>query len=174
MILGGLTIAIGELVDDAIVDMENIYRRLRENALKPPAERKHWPEVIFHASREVRGSVIYATLLQLIVFIPFLLLPGIDGKILAPIGVAYIVSMIMSLITAVTLVPVLCSWLLPNWIAKKMIHGKIEEDTFLTKGLKRIARVPIVWSLKHPGKALILALVSLPITALMYFGVAKE
>ena len=123
MILGGLTIAIGELVDDAIVDMENIYRRLRENALKIPEERNHWREVIFLASKEVRGSVIYATLLQLIVFTPFLLLPGIDGKILAPIGVAYIVSMIMSLITAVTLVPVLCSWLLQKWIAKKMEHG---------------------------------------------------
>lgn len=174
MILWGLTIAIWELVDDAIVDMENIYRRLRENAQLPVLERKNWSEVIFQASREVRWSVIYATLLQLIVFTPFLMLPGIDGKILAPIGIAYIVSMIMSLVTAVTLVPVLCSWLLPNWIAKKIAQGKVEEDTFLTKGLKRVARVPIVWSLNNPWKALLLALISLPITGLMYLWVTKE
>lgn len=118
MILGGITIAIGELVDDAIVDMENIYRRLRENAAKSEINREKPLKVIFEASKEVRGSVVYATLLQLIVFTPFLLLPGIDGKILAPIGIAYIVSMIMSLVTAVTLVPVLCSWLLPSWMGK--------------------------------------------------------
>lgn len=118
MILGGITIAIGELVDDAIVDMENIYRRLRENTAKSEMNREKPLKVIFEASKEVRGSVVYATLLQLIVFTPFLLLPGIDGKILAPIGIAYIVSMIMSLVTAVTLVPVLCSWLLPSWMEK--------------------------------------------------------
>ena len=105
-------------MDDAIVDMENIYRRLRENTQKLEINREKPLKVIFQASREVRGIVVYATLLQLIVFTPFLLLPGIDGKILAPIGIAYIVSMIMSLVTAVTLVPVLCSWLLPAWMEK--------------------------------------------------------
>lgn len=106
------------MVDDAIVDMENIYRRLRENSIKPLEKREKPLKVIFHASKEVRTSVVYATVLQLIVFTPFLLLPGIDGKILAPIGMAYMISMVMSLVTAVTLVPVLCSWLLPSWMAR--------------------------------------------------------
>ena len=138
MVLGGLTIAIGELVDDAIVDMENIFRRLRLNALLPREEHIHPLKVIFEASKEVRGSVVYATILQLIVFVPFLLLPGIDGKILAPIGMAYITSMIMSLIVAVTFVPVICSYLLPTWIEKR--HGKISEDTWFTEKLKHWAR----------------------------------
>ena len=172
MVLGGLTIAIGELVDDAIVDMENIFRRLRLNALLPREEHIHPLKVIFEASKEVRGSVVYATILQLIVFVPFLLLPGIDGKILAPIGMAYITSMIMSLIVAVTFVPVICSYLLPTWIEKR--HGKISEDTWFTEKLKHWARWPILWSLKNPQKALVLALLSIPLTVLGYMTASEE
>ena len=82
--------------------------------------------------------MVYATILQLIVFIPFLLLPGIDGKILAPIGMAYITSMIMSLLVAMTFVPVICSYLLPAWIEKR--QGKISEDTWFTQKLKDWAK----------------------------------
>ena len=172
MVLWGLTIAIGELVDDAIVDMENIFRRLRLNALLPSEEQIHHLKVIFEASKEVRWSVVYATILQLIVFIPFLLLPWIDGKILAPIGMAYITSMIMSLIVAVTFVPVICSYLLPTWIEKR--HGKISEDTWFTEKLKHWARWPILWSLKNPQKALVLALLSIPLTVLGYMTASEE
>ncbi len=172
MVLWGLTIAIGELVDDAIVDMENIFRRLRLDALLPREERIHPLKVIFEASKEVRWSVVYATILQLIVFIPFLLLPWIDGKILAPIGMAYITSMIMSLIVAVTFVPVICSYLLPTWIEKR--HGKISEDTWFTEKLKHWAKWPILWSLRNPQKALLLALVSIPLTVLGYIMASEE
>ncbi len=172
MVLGGLTIAIGELVDDAIVDMENIFRRLRLNALLPREEHIHPLKVIFEASKEVRGSVVYATILQLIVFVPFLLLPGIDGKILAPIGIAYITSMIMSLLVAVTFVPVICSYLLPSWIEKR--HGKISEDTWFTEKLKHWAKKPIFWSLKNPQKALLFALLSIPLTIIGYMSAGKE
>jgi CzcA family heavy metal efflux pump len=172
MVLGGLTIAIGELVDDAIVDMENIFRRLRLNALLPSEERIHHLKVIFEASKEVRWSVVYATILQLIVFIPFLLLPWIDGKILAPIGMAYITSMIMSLLVAVTFVPVICSYLLPTWIEKR--HGKISEDTWFTEKLKHWAKWPILWSLKNPQKALLFALLSIPLTLLGYVMASEE
>lgn len=176
MILGGITIAIGELVDDAIVDIENIYRRLRENLWKPEWKREKPLTIIFHASREVRWSVIYATLLQIIVFTPFLLLPGIDGKILAPIGIAYIVSMIMSLVTAITLVPVLSSWLLPSWMEKKRAkkESKWEEESYISEKLKKVALIPILWSLKNPKKAIIFALLSLPITGIMYLSTSKE
>lgn len=172
MVLGGLTIAIGELVDDAIVDMENIFRRLRLNALLPKEQHIHPLKVIFEASKEVRWSVVYATLLQLIVFIPFLLLPGIDGKILAPIGIAYIVSMIMSLVVAVTFVPVICSYLLPSWIEKR--HGKISEDTWFTEKLKHWAKWPILWSLRYPKRALIIALASIPLTIIGYLSASQE
>ena len=172
MILWGLTIAIGELVDDAIVDMENIFRRLRLNALLPSEERIHSLKVVFEASKEVRWSVVYATLLQLIVFIPFLLLPWIDGKMLAPIGIAYITSMIMSLVVAVTFVPVLCSYLLPRWIQKR--HGKISEDTWFTEKLKHWAKWPIFWSLRNPQKALMIALLSIPLTLIGYLSASQE
>ncbi len=172
MVLGWLTIAIGELVDDAIVDMENIFRRLRLNALLPTSEHVHPLKVIYEASKEVRWSVVYATVLQLIVFIPFLMLPGIDGKILAPIGIAYMISMLMSLLTAVTLVPVICSYLLPSWIEKR--HGHIEEDTWFTHKLKNLAKKPILWSLRNPKLALFIALISIPFTIFGYIMAGQE
>lgn len=174
MILWGITIAIGELVDDAIVDMENIFRRLKENAFLPVNKRASVMSVIFHASSEVRWSVVYATILQLIVFIPFLLLPGIDGKLLAPIGIAYIISLLMSLVTAVTLVPVLCAWMLPNWIQKKADTNTLHEDTWVTTTIKKWVTHPIHWSLKNPKKALVLALCSLPVTFILYSLTEKE
>ena len=159
-------------MDDAIVDMENIFRRLRLNALLPQTEKIHSLKVIYEASKEVRGSVVYATVLQLIVFIPFLMLPGIDGKILAPIGMAYMISMLMSLLTAVTLVPVICSYLLPSWIEKQ--HGKIEEDTWFTHKLKTLAKKPILWSLRNPKLALLIALISIPFTIFGYMMAGQE
>lgn len=152
--------------------MENIFRRLRLNALLPTEKRIHPLKVIYEASKEVRGSVVYATVLQLIVFIPFLMLPGIDGKILAPIGIAYMISMIMSLLTAVTLVPVICSYLLPSWIERQ--HGHIEEDTWFTHRLKTLAKKPILWSLRNPKLALLIALISIPFTIFGYIMAGQE
>jgi CzcA family heavy metal efflux pump len=112
MSLGGMAIAIGDLVDDAIIDVENVFRRLKENSQKPVSERVKKLKVIYDASVEIRSSVIHATFIIIVAFIPLFFLSGMEGKLLAPLGIAFIVSLFASLIVAITLTPVLCSYLL--------------------------------------------------------------
>lgn len=112
MSLGGMAIAIGSLVDDAIVDVENVFKRLRENALLPPDKRRPKIDVVFEASREVRIPILNSTLIIIVSFVPLFFLSGMEGKMLAPLGVAFITSLVASTIVALTLTPVLCSWLL--------------------------------------------------------------
>lgn len=114
MSLGGMAIAIGALVDDAIIDVENVFKRLKENALKPVHEQRNKLEVVFNASIEVRPSVINATFIIIAAFLPLFFLSGMEGKLLIPLGIAFIVSLFASLIVAVTLTPVLCSYLLTS------------------------------------------------------------
>jgi CzcA family heavy metal efflux pump len=133
MSLGGMAIAIGDLVDDAIIDVENVYRRLKENYLKPMAERQETLSVIYNASIEIRSSVINATFIIIAAFVPLFFLSGMEGRLLAPLGIAFIVSLFASLIVAITLTPVLCSYLLTNerslssehresWLVRKLNH----------------------------------------------------
>lgn len=153
MTLGGLTMAIGELVDDAIVDIENVFRRLRENALLPKSEQQSSLKVVFESSKEVRNSIVYATILVAVVFVPLLLLPGVDGRLLAPIGIAYIVALLASLAVSLTLVPVLASYFLPNYIANrakkyppsgnKLAPGFEVDDTAFIRMIKNLAIRPI-------------------------------
>ncbi len=149
MTLGGLAVAIGELVDDAIVDVENVFRRLRENVHRehprPPLQ------VIYEASREVRNSIVYATVIVALVFIPLFALSGMEGKLFAPLGIAYIVSLIASLFVSLTVTPVLASYLLPK--SKAILH--VEKDSALVRWLKKIDTRLLHWTLNRPMPILI-------------------
>ncbi len=143
MTLGGLAVAIGMVVDDAIVDVENVFRRLRENAsLAEPRPRL---EVIASASAEVRSSIFYATILIVLVFLPLLGLSGVEGRLFAPIAVATIVSMLASFVVSLTAIPVLCSFLL------KPKEGKAHGDGVLTRGMKWVVKHSLLRAgLDHP------------------------
>ena len=114
MTLGGLTIAIGALVDDAIIDVENVFRRMRAEHLRPRAERRPAIEVMFAASSEVRKPILFATLIVVLVFVPLFVLPGMEGRLLRPLGFAYVVALAASLFVSLTVTPVLCYFLLQN------------------------------------------------------------
>ncbi|MBI4755705.1 MAG: efflux RND transporter permease subunit [Betaproteobacteria bacterium] len=138
MTLGGLAIAIGALVDDAVVDVENVLRRLRQNRQRPDA--RPVLAVIAGASSEVRSGIVYATVIIALVFAPLFLLPGIEGRLFVPLGVAYIVSILASMFVAVTVTPVLCYYLLPGM--KRITHG----DSPLVAWLKRTDERLLHWS----------------------------
>lgn len=164
MTLGGLAVAIGELVDDAIVDVENVFRRLREN------RQKEKPEpvllVIFKASSEVRNSIVYATIIVVLVFIPLFYLSGIEGRIFTPLGLSYIISITASLLVSLTVTPVLCSYLLPK--AKLLKH----KEGFLVRWLKKEDTRLLNITLTHP-KAIIAGaalLILLSIGSITFMG----
>ncbi len=120
MTLGGMAIAVGALVDDAIIDVENIARRLREDAARPPEERQGTLRVVFAATHEIQSSIVFATLIIILVFVPLFFLSGVEGRLLQPLGLAYVVALAASLLVAITLTPVLCAYLLPR---TRLIRG---------------------------------------------------
>lgn len=142
MTLGGLAVAIGELVDDAIVDVENVYRRLRENKLL--AQPKNTLRVIYEASSEVRNSIVIATLIVCLVFVPLFSMGGIEGRLFAPLGISYIISLLASMIVSLTVTPVLCSYFLSK---DTLLEHK---DGALVRKLKQWDRRVLDKSLAHP------------------------
>lgn len=154
MTLGGLAIAIGELVDDAIIDVENVYRRLRENAQLSEGQRRSPLAVVYHASVEVRASVVFATFIILLVFAPVFFLSGVEARLLQPLGLAYIVSLFASLVVALTLTPALCSLLLPR---SKAVLSKHEPR--IVQALKAAYARVLGPTLRHSGAVLVPALV---------------
>lgn len=143
MTLGGLAVAVGELVDDSIVDVENIFRRLREN------RRKAAPEpalrVVFRACTEVRNSIVYATAILLVVVVPLLQLGGVEGRLFAPIAIAYALSLAMSLVVSLTVTPALASWLLP----RASVRSDPRDPPILARA-REAARPLVRWSVRHP------------------------
>jgi len=148
MTLGGLAIAIGGLVDDAVVGVENVLRRLKENRSKHPDHRLHPVELVAHATMEVRSAILYATIIIVLVFVPLFALPGMEGRLFIPLGIAFIVSTLASLIVSVTVTPVLSYYLLPRM--KSLDHG----DTKLLAWLKRRYASGLQTVLDRPKAAL--------------------
>jgi len=132
MTLGGLAVAIGVVVDDGIIDVETVYRRLRENRQLPPDQRRPMTDVIFNASNEIRSSIMFATLIIVIVFIPLMFLQGLEGRFFRPLGITYVLSLGASLLVALTVTPALCRYLLRGKL------GQADRETFFVRGLKRL------------------------------------
>lgn len=144
MSLGGLAIAIGSLVDDAIVDVENVWKHLRENKALPDDQRLPVLKVVFNASREVRMPILNSTVIIIVSFIPLFYLSGMEGRMLIPLGVAFIVALLASTIVALTLTPVLCSYLLGG-----SAQGGIPKEAFVTVWLKKHYERWLTWALGH-------------------------
>lgn len=145
MSLGGMAIAIGSVVDDAIIDVENAFKRLRENYRKPVEEQKSKFTVVFETSKEIRSSILNATLIIIVAFIPLFFLSGMEGRMLRPLGIAYIVSLFVSLLVAMTLIPLLCKLLLTN----DRYLSKHEKDRWLSRNLKDYYQGSLQWALGH-------------------------
>ncbi|TVQ06938.1 MAG: efflux RND transporter permease subunit [Bacteroidetes bacterium] len=161
MSLGGMAIAIGSLVDDAIIDVENVYKHLRRNILLPPEQRTPVLKIVFDTSKEIRSSIIKATLIIIVAFIPLFFLSGMEGRMLQPLGIAYIVSLAASLLTAMTLTPVLSYYLLTD---EKYLK-KSTKEPWLSRNLAHWYKSSLVKALQHKkiliGSSLALFLVAL-------------
>jgi Cu(I)/Ag(I) efflux system membrane protein CusA/SilA len=156
MTLGGMAIAIGAIVDDAIIDVENVFRRLKENSKKPLLEQQPVTEVVFNASREIRSSIVNATLIIIVVFLPLFFLSGVEGRLLRPLGIAYVASISASLIVALTITPALCSYLL----SKSSLFDK-DEESAVVRYLKRLYSNTLDIVLVHPKSVIISSVAAL-------------
>jgi CzcA family heavy metal efflux pump len=165
MSLGGMAIAIGSVVDDAIIDVENAFKRLRENHRKPREEQKSKFLIVFETSKEIRSSIINATMIIMVAFLPLFFLSGMEGRMLRPLGIAYIVSLFVSLLVAMTLIPLLCKLLLTN----DRYLEKHKKDRWLVRNLKQGYRRSLQYALNHP-KLVLLSTIGLFLISVMVFS----
>ena len=164
MTLGGMCIAIGSLVDDAIIDVENVYKRLRQNHRLPKEEQKSAFKVVFEASSEIRASIIHATLIIMVTFTPLFFLSGLEGRMLKPLGIAYLIALVMSLIVAMTVTPLLCKMMLSG----NGYLSKNEKQNWVDKWLLSSYRSSLEWVLAR-AKVVVAALVLLFAVCLFLF-----
>lgn len=167
MTLGGLAVAIGELVDDAIVDVENVFRRIKE--WKSNGQQGSIVDVVFKASSEVRNSIVYATILVAVVFLPIFFIPGVEGKLLSSLGAAYLISLIASLLISLSVTPVLCSLFLSKGKDKSQ-----EEDTKIVTFIKQKITPAIYWSISNVKILMIAVGGALVVAILLYVMAGKE
>ncbi len=170
MSLGGMAIAIGSLVDDAIIDVENVFKRLRENHLRPAAERLPALKVVYEASKEIRTSVVHATVITIVAFIPLFFLDGMEGRMLRPLGISFIVALFASMIVAVTLTPVLCSYLLTG----EKVLKRNEKEPLFTRKLKQGYRTMLEWVLRHKKAVLGGTLALFAVSVVVFFGLGRS
>lgn len=169
MSLGGLAIAIGSLVDDAVIDVENVFKHLRENRQKPEHERKKVLDVVFEASKEVRMPILNSTLIIVTCFVPLFFLSGMEGRMLVPLGVAFIVALFASTVVALTVTPVLCSYLLG-----KTKDGKEEKEPLFVIKLKTIYEKSLHWALEHQKKVLVVTGIMLASAIVVFFTLGRN
>jgi CzcA family heavy metal efflux pump len=165
MSLGGMAIAIGSLVDDAIIDVENVYKRLRQNRAKPEHERESSFTVVFEASKEIRASILNATLIIIVAFLPLFFLSGMEGRMLQPLGIAFIVSLFVSLIVAMTLTPLLAKMMLSD----EKYLAKNEKEKWLVRKLTSNYERSLEWSLQHK-KAILFSVLGVFVATLFIFA----
>lgn len=168
MSLGGMCIAIGSLVDDAIIDVENVYKRLRENHRLPKDERRGMMDVVFDASREVRMPILNSTLIIIASFMPLFFLSGMEGRMLAPLGIAFIVALISSTVVALTLTPVLCSYLLGRQKYKE------DREPIVAHKLKAWYTVALEWAIRRHRLVLGLTGVALIVTLIVFTTLGRS
>ena len=169
MSIGGMAIAIGSLVDDAIVDVENVYKRLRENRRLPEAERRTTLQVVFNASREVRMPILNSTFIIVVSFVPLFFLTGMEGRMLRPLGIAFITALFASTLVALTLTPVLCSYLLG-----RDRRERLDRDPFVVRHLQRWYRAALEWTL-HRKRLVLGSLGVLLVIALgLFFSLGRS
>ena len=170
MSLGGMAIAIGSLVDDAIIDVENVFKRLRENRLRPQAERLPALRVVYEASKEIRTSVVHATVITIVAFVPLFFLDGMEGRMLRPLGISFIVALFASMIVAVTLTPVLCSYLLTS----DKVLKRNEKEPLVTRKLKQGYRKMLEGVLRHKRAVLGGTLALFAGAVVVFFGLGRS
>ena len=170
MTLGGMCIAIGSLVDDAIIDVENVYKRLRQNHLLPKEKRDSTFSVVFHGSSEIRTSIINATFITIVAFVPLFFLSGMEGRMLKPLGISYIIALVMSLVVAMTVTPLLCKMLLSD---EKYLE-KQEKESWLSRHLMRGYNTSLNWSLNHKKTVIFSTLALLVIAVGLFFTMGQS